>query len=56
VYNKLKTAYNELWEETAMSRFGKSLQELSVAQQKQIKDDIPLVISEAESTAFGNED
>jgi biopolymer transport protein ExbD len=56
VYNELKTAYNELWEETAMSRFGKSLQELSVARQKQIKDDIPLVISEAEPTAFGEED
>lgn len=56
VYNELKTAYNELWEEMALSRFGKSLQELSAAQQKQIKDDIPLVISEAEPTAFGEED
>jgi len=56
VYNELKTAYNELWEEMALSRFGKSLQELSVAQQKQIKDDIPLVISEAEQTAFGEDD
>jgi biopolymer transport protein ExbD len=56
VYNELKTAYNELWEETAMSRFGKSLQELSVERQKQIKDDIPLVISEAEQTAFGEDD
>ena len=56
VYNELKTAYNELWEEMALSRFGKSLPELSAAQQKQIKDDIPLVISEAEPTAFGDED
>jgi biopolymer transport protein ExbD len=56
VYNELRTAYNELWEEMALSRFGKSLQELSVAQQKQIKDDIPLVISEAEQTAFGEDD
>jgi biopolymer transport protein ExbD len=58
VYNELRTAYNELWEEIrgALSRFGKSLQELSVAQQKQIKDDIPLVISEAEQTAFGEDD
>lgn len=56
VYNELRTAYNELWEETAMSQFGKSLQELSALQQKEIKDDIPLVISEAEQTAFGEED
>ena len=56
VYNELKTAYNELWEEMAVSRFGKSLAEISAIQQKQIKDDIPLVISEAESTTFGKEE
>lgn len=56
VYNELKSAYSELWDEMALARFGKSLYELSAAQQKQIKDDIPLVISEAEPSAFGEED
>jgi biopolymer transport protein ExbD len=55
VYNELKAAYNELWEEAAMVKFGKSLDELSNAQQKEIKDAIPLVISEAEPTKFGDE-
>ena len=55
VYNELKAAYNELWEESAMSKFGKNLNELTNAQQKEIKDAIPLVISEAEPTKFGEE-
>jgi biopolymer transport protein ExbD len=55
VYNELKAAYNELWEEAAMSRFGKNLEECTSAQQKEIRDAIPLVISEAEPTKFGEE-
>lgn len=55
VYNELKAAHNELWEEMAISRFGKSLFQLNVIQMKTIKDDIPLIISEAEPTKFGDE-
>lgn len=55
VYNELKAAYNELWEEAAMSRFGKNLVECTNVQQKEIRDAIPLVISEAEPTKFGEE-
>ncbi len=50
VYNELKGAYNELWEEAARQRYQKSYQELSKQDQKSIRDDIPLVISEAEPT------
>ena len=55
VYNELKAAYNELWEESAQIKFGKNMDELSNAQQKEIRDAIPLVISEAEPTKFGEE-
>jgi rRNA maturation endonuclease Nob1 len=55
VYNELKAAYNELWEEAAMSMFGKNLEECTSVQQKEIRDAIPLVISEAEPTKFGEE-
>jgi biopolymer transport protein ExbD len=55
VYNELKSAYNELWEESAMVKFGKNLEELTNAQQREIRDAIPLVLSEAEPTKFGEE-
>lgn len=55
VYNELKAAYNELWEETSQKQFGKAYEALSTAQQKEIRNKIPLVISEAEPTKFGEE-
>ncbi|MBK8625062.1 MAG: biopolymer transporter ExbD [Saprospiraceae bacterium] len=55
VYNELKAAYNELWEEAAMAKHGKNLDELTNDQQKEIRNGIPLVISEAEPTKFGEE-
>jgi biopolymer transport protein ExbD len=55
VYNELKAAYNELWEESAMAKFGKSIADLNRDQQAEVKDAIPLVISEAEQTGFGEE-
>ena len=48
VYNELKGAYEELWEEAAQQQFGRSYYDLSVAQQQRIRTAIPLVISEAE--------
>jgi biopolymer transport protein ExbD len=55
VYNELKAAYNELWEDAAQAQFGKPYEGLEIAQQKVIREKIPLVISEAEPTKFGEE-
>ena len=52
VYNELKAAYQELWNESAQIQFGKSFETLSIENQKSIKASIPLVISEAEPTDF----
>ena len=55
VYNELKAAYNELRNEEANKRFGKDYEYISKTQQREIRSDIPLVISEAEPTNFGEE-
>ena len=55
VYNELKAAYNELREEEAQKKHGKSFEFLTKAEQKVIRSKIPLVISEAEPTNFGEE-
>lgn len=56
VYNELKAAYNELRNEEAMKRFGKEYEFLARSQRDEIRKDIPLVISEAEPTNFGEEE
>lgn len=48
VYNELKAAYNELWEEKAQSDYRKPFSKLTRRQQKEVKKKIPLVISEGE--------
>lgn len=55
VYNELKEAYQELWEEAAQERYQKSYAEVGRNEQRSIRQDIPFVISEAETTAFGEE-
>lgn len=56
VYNELKGAYNELWDELSQRKFGVNYSEdLPFAYKKAIKDEIPFVLSEAEPTAFGEE-
>lgn len=55
VYNELQAAYNELWEEESQKRFRKPFGDLNLEQRKEIRSAIPLVISEAEPTAFGEE-
>lgn len=52
VYNEIKAAYRELWEEAAMKTYHKSYHELPAAHQQSIRDEIPLVISEAEPTVY----
>ena len=55
VYNELKAAYNELWDEMAMTKHGEKYDNLSKSKKDAIKKVIPFVISEAEPTAFGEE-
>ena len=56
VYNELKAAYYQLWDELSRQKFGVPYRdEMPIAQQKVIKGEIPFVISEAEPTNFGEE-
>ncbi len=55
VYNELLGAYNELWNERAKREFSKPYEELNDNQKEGIRSEIPLVLSEAEPTAFGEE-
>ncbi|MFK7950799.1 MAG: ExbD/TolR family protein [Saprospiraceae bacterium] len=55
VYNELKAAYNEIWNEEAQVQYGKEYSNLDFELQKAIRSDIPLVISEAEPTNYGEE-
>lgn len=56
VYNELKAAYNELWNEECMKLFGvRYSDDLPKEKKDKIKDKIPFVLSEAEPTAFGEE-
>lgn len=52
VYNEIKGAYNELWEEESNRRYGSLFTDLPKAAQKEIKKRIPSVISESEPTEF----
>ena len=53
VYNELKAAYNEIWNEISNERFGKEYPDLDIKLKREIRKDVPFVISEAEPTAFG---
>lgn len=55
VYNELQAAYNELRDEEGLKRHGKTYDNLTNAQKESIRNDIPLVLSEAEPTGFGEE-
>lgn len=56
VYNEITAAYNELWNELSMKEYGVPYSdELDVAKRKAIRNQIPKVLSEAEPTAFGEE-
>lgn len=48
VYNQLKAAYNDLWTERAQAMYGRSYEDLEKEEQGKIREEIPLVISEAE--------
>jgi len=48
IYDALKTGYLLLWDDLANRRFGTRFELLDAAQQRSIKDEIPMIISEAE--------
>jgi len=52
VYNELKAAYNTIWQEEALKRYGKTYENLNREEKKSIRSDIPLIISEADPTDF----
>ena len=56
VYNELKAAYNELWDEAAQKLYGHPYDDLAREYQIAIRKNIPLVISEAEPTTYTPED
>ncbi len=56
VYNELKAAYSELWDELSQRRYGIPYSDdMPFAYKKAIREEIPFVLSEAEPTAFGEE-
>lgn len=55
VLNEVKAAYNELRDELSERKYGVKYEFASKEQRSEIRATIPLVISEAEPTAFGDE-
>ena len=56
VYNELKAAYDELWDELSLRKYNVNYsEEMPKAMRNAIKKEIPMVLSEAEPTAFGEE-
>lgn len=53
VYDALKAGYSLMWNERANAQYGKAYAMLEVAEQKAIRKEIPLVISEAEPKDHG---
>lgn len=51
-YNELKAAYNEMRAALARRKFGLSHEELSPSQEKEVRRQYPMVISEAEPTEY----
>ena len=51
VYNEIKAAYNELWDEAAQKKYQKNYSNLDSKSKKVIRAEIPLIISEAEPTS-----
>jgi len=52
VYNEIKAAYNELWDEASQQNYHENYERLNESSKKKIREKIPLVISEAESTDY----
>ncbi len=46
VYNEVKRAYNELWEEEANKKFNKPYNKLKSVERREIRKTIPLIVSD----------
>lgn len=55
VYNELQGAYNELWDEEALRKHNVPYGKLSAPKKRAVRNEFPLVISEAEPTSYGEE-
>lgn len=56
VYNELKAAYRELWDQESLRLYDVVYEQLeSIDQEREVRKAFPLVISEAEPTSFGEE-
>lgn len=55
VYNEVKAAYTELRDEESQRQFGKDFEFLNKTQRQKVIEVIPMKLSEAEPTAFGEE-
>jgi biopolymer transport protein ExbD len=56
VYNELRAAYNEIWDEQSRRQYGVGYEDIPIANKRAIRADFPLIISEAEPTSFGDEE
>lgn len=57
VYNELKAAYRELWDEESNNLFGEPYSDdLTNDQKRQVRAKYPFVLSEAEPTAYGEKE
>lgn len=54
VYNEIKSAYHQLWDNAAERLYKKPYRLLEKREQKSIRDAIPMVISEAELSDFAS--
>ncbi len=52
VYNELKAAYEELWNNQSLKVYGKDYRLLTIGAQRNIRNQFPQIISEAEPTNF----
>lgn len=57
VYNELKAAYRELWDDESQRLYGVAYNDPSMKddQMKKVRSKYPFVLSEAEPTAYGDE-
>ncbi len=57
VYNELKAAYRELWDAECQKLYGMPYSDdLSIEQKKKVRSKYPFILSEAEPTAYGEEE
>lgn len=57
VYNELKAAYDELWDEETQRLYNVPYSDdLPIEIRREVKNNIPMILSESEPTQYGSED